>query len=86
MWYPFACSICEKRVPDHWTPECKVCPEGTRHVLCGEHHQLLCGAGIIKEFRVQSDRDGNILRVRRGEISICPTPELVLSLRLMEKA
>lgn len=85
MWYPFACSICEKRVPDHWTPECCVCPDGTRHVLCEEHHWMLYGAGIIKNFKVERDRDGNILDVRHGWIRLCPTPGLVLSLRLMGK-
>lgn len=83
MWYAFACSICEKNVPDHWTPECQKCPEGTSHVLCSEHHTMLYQANIIRYYRVDRDRDGNILHVQQGKIYQCPTPGLVAALRLM---
>ena len=83
MWYPFCCSICQKRVPDHWTPECGIC-EFTQHILCDDHHEMLVKAGIIEGFK-RIYEGGNWVDTRHGIIKACPTPELLLSLRLMER-
>lgn len=84
MWYAFACSICDANVPDHWVPECQVCPTGTGHVLCEKCHGILEKAGFIKGYEVMYE-GANQIGAMQGEISVCPTKAVMLGITMMKK-